>query len=204
MISRNKNYNEVIDGEIKIIHEELDNLCRVPSINNIDLLAVIENVTPPLASIEQKIGKSSIDHINICTEIVDIISNRMLSYAGSSSSDCIVDKFSAKETVEFYANQRKNLMDAVVICRKLESWNMDYSYRIKRFNTIKKEIEDLCREKHIDTRSSMQKGVDQLKTVGEITGVVAKETAGCAIGLAIKIAIVIVIFLILMAIFGVK
>lgn len=98
-------------------------------------------------------------------------------------------------------------MDAVVICRKLESWNMDYAYRIKKFNTIKKEIEDLCREKHIDTRTSMQKGVEQLKTVGEITGVVAKETketAGCTIELAIQIAIVIVIFLILMTIFGVK
>ena len=95
-------------------------------------------------------------------------------------------------------------MDAVVICRKLESWNMDYAYRIKKFNTFKKEIGDLCREKDIDTRSSMQKGVDHLKTVGEVTGVVAKETAGCAIELAIKVAIVLVIFLILMAIFGVK
>lgn len=50
----------------------------------------------------------------------------------------------------------------------------------------------------------MQKSVDRLKSAGEITGVVVKETAGCAIGIAIKVAIVIVIFLILMAIFGVK
>lgn len=204
MISRNKNYNEVIAGEVKIIYEELDNLCRASYRNNIDLLAIIEKVTPHLASIEQKIGKSSIDHIHISTEIVDEISNKMLSCVSSSFSDSIIDRLSPKETVEFYANQRKNLMDAVVICRKLESWNMDYAYRIKKFNTIKKEIEDLCREKHIDTRTSMQKGVEQLKTVGEITGVVAKETAGCAIEFAIKIAIVIVIFLILMTIFGVK
>lgn len=50
----------------------------------------------------------------------------------------------------------------------------------------------------------MQKSVDRLKSAGEITGGVVKETAGCAIGIAIKVAIVIVIFLILMAIFGVK
>lgn len=204
MTSRNKNYNEVIAGEVKIIYEELDNLYRASHRNNIDLLAFIEKVTPHLASIEQKIGKSSIDHIHISTEIVDEISNKMLSCVSSSFSDSIIDKLSPKETVEFYANQRKNLMDAVVICRKLESWNMDYAYRIKKFNTVKKEIGDLCQEKNIDTRSSMLKGVDHLKTVGEVTGVVAKETAGCAIELAIKIAIVIVIFLILMAILGVK
>lgn len=168
------------------------------------MLAVIESISPHLASIEQKIGKSSIDHINISTEIVDVISNRMLTYLNSFSSDNIADKLTIQETVEFYATQRKHLMDAFLICSKLEGFNMDYAYRIKKFNAMKNVIVGLCKEKHIDTRSSMQKGMDQLKTVGKITGVVAKETAGCAIELAIKVAIVIVIFLILMAIFGVK
>ncbi len=59
-------------------------------------------------------------------------------------------------------------------------------------------------KKGIDTRTSKQKSIDHLKTAGAVTGIVAKETAGCAIGLAIKVGIVIVIFLILMAIFGVK
>lgn len=86
MIDHNKTYNKVIDGEIKIIHEELDNLCQAPHTNSIDVLTVIENISPHLASIEQKIGKSSIDHINICTEIVDVISNRMLTYLNNVSS----------------------------------------------------------------------------------------------------------------------
>lgn len=204
MIRQSNSYNEVINGEVKIIHEELDSFSQTPYTTNINILAFIENITPHLSSIEQKISKSSIDHIKISTEIVDVISNRMMDYINKSFSDCIIDNLSAQETVNFYVNQRKILMDAFVICRKLESWNMDYAYRIKKFNVIKKEIEDLCREKQIDTRSSIQKGVDQLKTIGVFSGIVAKETAGCAIGLVIKVAIVLVIFLIIMAIVGVK
>lgn len=195
------NYNEIIGGEIKIIHEELDKLCQSPYTPN-DILGIIENITPHLDSIEQKIGKSSIDHINISTEIVDLISNRILTYITTPNLD--INKLSTQEIVNFYANQRKYLMNALMICKKLEGWNMDYAYRVKKFNPTKKEIEDQCRKKSIDTRSSIQKGVDQLKNVGEITGVVAKETAGCIFTLAIKVAIVLVIFLILMAIIGVK
>lgn len=204
MMSREKDYSDVICGEIKIIHEELDSLSQTPCDINIDLLDFIESITTHLASIEQKVGKISIDYINICTEIVDVVSNRILIYINGSFSEDDIDKLSAQETVELYANQRQNLIDAFAICKKLDSWNIDYSYRIKKFNPIKKSIEDLCEEKHIDTRSSMQKSVDRLKSAGEITGVVVKETAGCAIGIAIKVATVIVIFLILMAIFGVK
>ena len=210
MMSREKNYDDIICGEIKIIHEELEILCQSPSAINKDLLVFIESITTHLASIEQKVGKFSIDYINICTEIVGVDAIRYFALRevpfgsdGSFSEDAI-DKLSAQETVELYANQRQNLLDVFTICKKLESWNIDYSYRIKKFNPIKKNIEDLCREKHIDIRSSMQKSVDRLKSAGEITGVVVKETAGCAIGIAIKVAIVIVIFLILMAIFGVK
>lgn len=204
MIRQSNSYNEVINGEVKIIHEELDSFSQTPYTTNINILAFIENITPHLSSIEQKISKSSIDHIKISTEIVDVISNRMMDYINKSFSECIIDNLSTQETVNFYVNQRKILMDAFVICRKLESWNMDYAYRIKKFNVIKKEIEDLCREKQIDTRSSIQKGVDQLKTIGVFSGIVAKETAGCAIGLVIKVVIVLVIFLIIRAIVGVK
>lgn len=203
-MSREKNYSDIICGEIKIIHEELESLCQTPCAINKDLLDLIERITAHLASIEQRVGKLSIDYINICTEIVDVVSNRILIYINGSFSEDAIDRLSAQETVKLYANQRQNLLDVYAICKKLESWNIDYSYRIKKFNPIKKSIEDLCREKHIDIRSSMQKSVDRLKSAGEITGVVVKETAGCAIGIAIKVAIVIVIFLILMAIFGVK
>lgn len=204
MISQYNNYNDIIRGEIEIIHEELDNLNHNPYTANIGVLPILENVTPHLASIETKIGKSSIDHINISTEIVDVISNRILAYIESCYSDNIITNLSAQETVKLYANQRENLTEAIRICRKLENMNMDYAYRIKTFNETKKEIENLCNKKGIDTRTSTQKSIDNLKTVGAVTGVIAKETAGCAIGLVIKVAIVIVIFLILMAIFGVK
>lgn len=203
-MSQRVDYNEVINGEIKIIHEGLDNLCQTTYTTSTDILTFIDNIMPALASIEQKVGKSSIDYININTEIVDVISNIISIYISMFSSDSIIEKLSTQETVKFYANQRQTLVDALAICKKLESWNIDYEYRIKKFNPIKNGIESMCREKHIDTRSSMQKSVDQLKTVGEITGVVAKETAGCALSLVIKIAIVIVIFLVLMAILGVK
>lgn len=204
MISQYNNYNDIIRGEIEIIHEELDNLIHNPYTANIGVLPILENVTPHLASIETKIGKSSIDHINISTEIVDVISNRILAYIESCYSDNIITNLSAQETVKLYAIQRENLTEAIRICRKLENMNMDYAYRIKTFNETKKEIENLCNKKGIDTRTSTQKSIDNLKTVGAVTGVIAKETAGCAIGLVIKVAIVIVIFLILMAIFGVK
>ena len=204
MISQDKHYNDIIKGEIEIIHEELDNLIHNPYTVNIGVLPILENVTPHLASIEQKIGKSSIDHINISTEIVDVISNRILDYIESCYSDSLITNLSAQETVKLYANQRENLTEGIRICRKLESMNMDYAYRVKIFNTTKKEIENRCNKKGIDTRTSTQKSIDNLKTVGAVTGVIAKETAGCAIGLVIKVAIVIVIFLILMAIFGVK
>ena len=105
MISQDKHYNDIIKGEIEIIHEELDNLIHNPYTVNIGVLPILENVTPHLASIEQKIGKSSIDHINISTEIVDVISNRILDYIESCYSDSLITNLSAQETVKLYANQ---------------------------------------------------------------------------------------------------
>lgn len=133
MISRYTSYNDIIGGEIKIIHEELDNLNRSSYSTMLDFSVVLQKIEPHLASIERKIGKSSIDHINISTEIVETISNRMLAYVDSSYSENIIDKLSAQETVSFYANQRENLLEAIKVCNKLEKLNMDYSYRIKNF-----------------------------------------------------------------------
>lgn len=204
MVRSDKGYNEAVNGEIMIIREELDNLCHAPYTPNLDIFPIIENIRPHLFSIEQKIGKPSIDHVNISTEIVAAISHRMLAYINTSYYNSIIDKLSVQETVEFYANQRNNLMEALRICKELEGWNMNYAYRIKNFNVIKNQIEVQCQQMGIDTRSSIQKSVDQFKTVGKVTEVVAKETAGCAIELAIKVAIIIVIFLILGTIIGVK
>lgn len=95
-------------------------------------------------------------------------------------------------------------MEALGICRKLDKMNMDYAYRMKVFNKVKGDIEDACREKGIETRTTAQKNIDHLKMVGSVTGEVAKETAGCLATMALKIVILLVIFLILMAIFGVE
>lgn len=118
--------------------------------------------------------------------------------------DNIIDKLSPSDTVKYYANQREILIEVLNICRRLENMNMDYAYRIKTFHKIKDDIEKTCREKGIETRTSTQKNIDHLKTVGVVTGEVAMETAGCLISMVVKVAIILVIFLILMAIFGVK
>ena len=157
-----------------------------------------------MVSIEQKLGRNSIEYIDISTKIVDVICNRLIAYTNLSSADSIISKLSASETVKFYANQRENFVEALRICRKLENMNMDYAYRMKVFNKVKSDIENICHEKGIETRTAAQKSIDQLKTIGSVTGVVALETAGCLVTIAVKIAIILVIFLILMAIFGVE
>ncbi len=197
-------YCDIVKGEMKIINEEIELFNQAHYTTNLNVSDFLECVNHHLASIEQKIGKNSIEYINLSTKIVNVICNRVFAYINLSSEDNILDKLSTSETVKFYVNQREILVEALRICRKLENMNMDYAYRIKIFNKVKANVENKCHEKGIETRTTIQKNIDQLKAVGNVTGEVAKETAGCIVTLAIKIAIVIVIFLILMAIFGVK
>lgn len=202
MINLKNKYSEVINGEVDVIRDEIDSYNDSHYTNNLNVSLLLENIMPHLASIEHKLGRQSVDYINISTEIVDIISHRMQAYM-NSSSDIITDKLSVQDIIKFYSSQKEILIGFLSVCQKLETLNMDYAYRIKKFNLFKKEIEDRCNEKGIDTRTAAQKGIDQLKEVGTITGIVAKETAGCALEIIIKVAIVIVVFLILMAIVGV-
>lgn len=202
MIDSRTDYRDIVKGEAQIIY---DGLKTLPSYNNLatNILSFLESLKPPLASIEQKIGKNSTEYINISTEIVDVISAKLL-YSNCDSADNIIEDLSISETVSYYANQRENLINTLNVFRKLEDLNMDYAYRMKTFNVAKKEIENRCIKKGIDIRTTTQKNIQHLKTIGTVTGVVAKETAGCAIELAIKIAIIIIIFLVLMTIIGVK
>lgn len=204
MMNGNNEYSDIVKGEVNIIHDEIEKFLSLPYTANLNVSNFLERVAPHLASIEQKLGKNSIDYIYISTLIVDIISERVLAYIKDESSASIIEKMSATETVKFYASQRDNLIEALCVCKTLEVMNMDYEYRIKTFNVVKKELENNCREKGIDTRTTTQKTIEQIKEVGTITGVVAKETAGCVVELAIKIAIVAAIFWILMTIIGVK
>lgn len=196
-------YSDIIQGEVEIIHEEIENFqnSRYDSVLNVS--AFLDSMKIHLSSIENKTGTNSIDYIRISTEVVDVISNRILSYFDYSSNN-FADNKSASEMVQLFSNQRKNLEEALASFRTIESFNMDYAYRIKKFNKAKSVLENMCIEKGIDIRTATQKSIDQLKNVGAITDEVAKGTAGCAIELAIKIAIVVVIFMILMAIIGVK
>lgn len=196
--------SDVIKGELDIIHEEIENFISLDYTANLNVADFLESVKSHLFLIEQKIGTNSIEYINITTEIVDVISNRLLDYTNFASSDNVIEKLSASDIVKYYANQRKNLIEAFKICRRIESMNMDYAYRIRTFNKTKEKIEKRCREKGIDSRTSIQKNVDQLKSVASFTGAVAKETTGCAINLALQIIILIIVFLVLMAIVGVK
>ncbi len=146
-MNQDKKYSDVIRGEIEIINEELATHLNKHVTPKLCTLALIEYVSPYLNSIEQKTDRSSIDHINISTEIVDAILNKILVYTNNSYSESVIDTLSAQDTVAFYANQRENLMEALRTCRKLENMNMDYAYRIKNFNPSKKEIEEYCLKK---------------------------------------------------------
>lgn len=199
-----KKYSSFVEGEVNVIAEEIEDFVKAPYSANLKALEFMNRVSPHMASIEHKSGRNSMDYINISTEIVDIVIERTLDYIGLSQSNNVLDSLSPSDTVKFYSHQRENLEEALDICRKLENLNMDYAYRIHIFNGAKEKIINKCKEKGIETRTTAQKSLDQLKSVGEVTGVVAKETAGCVLTLAIKVVIVVVFFLILMAIIGVK
>ena len=197
------NYSEVIKGEVEIIHEEIGRFLDSNCESILDASTFLDSIKNPFMSIENKVGTNSIDYINISTEVVDVTSNKLLSFFDYSSNQFAENK-SASEMVQFFSNQRKNLEEALATFRILDHYNMDYAYRIKKFNKAKSEIENLCVEKGIDIRTRTQKSIEQLKKVGTITGEVAKETSGCAIKFVIEVAIVLVVFLIIMAIIGVK
>lgn len=197
-------YKDIVKGEIEIINDEIEQFNQTNYTANLSVSIFLDRVSHHLESIEQKLGRNSIEYIDISTKIVDVICNRLMAYLNLSSADSIISKLTASETVDFFANQRENFVEALGICRKLDKMNMDYAYRMKVFNKVKGDIEDACREKGIETRTTAQKNIDHLKTVGSVTGVVAKETAGCLATMALKIGIILVIFLILMAIFGVE
>ena len=203
MTSFSNPYRNIVEGEINIIHEEIENFNKNHQTTNQDAFNFLECVNPHLMSIEQKIGKNSTEYINISTRIVDTICNKFLIFT-NLSSDNIINNLSDSDIVKFYAKEKEKLVNALRICQKLEKMNIDYEYRIKIFNKTKDNIEKACQEKGIETRTSIQKNIDNLKTIGSVTGEAALHTAGCLASLAIKIVIVLLIFLALMAIFGVE
>lgn len=204
MANSDEKYRDIVTGEMEIIYDEIEQYNQTNNTANLSVSIFLDRVSHHLVSIEQKLGRNSIEYIDISTKIVDVICNRLIAYTNLSSADSIISKLSASETVKFYANQREDFVEALRICRKLENMNMDYAYRMKVFNKVKSDIENICHEKGIETRTAAQKSIDQLKTIGSVAGVVALETAGCLVTIAVKIAIILVIFLILMAIFGVE
>ena len=197
-------YRDIVKGEIEIINDEIEQFNQTNYTANLSVSIFLDRVSCHMESIEQKLGRNSFEYIDISTKIVDVICNRLMACLNLSSADSIISKLTASETVEFFANQRENFVEALGVCRKLEKMNMDYAYRMKVFNKVKGDIEDACREKGVETRTTTKKNIDHLKMVGSVTGEVAKETAGCLATMALKIVIVLVIFLILMAIFGVE
>lgn len=204
MANSDEKYRDIVKGEMEIIYDEIEQFNQTNNSVNLSASDFLDRVSHHLVSIEQKLGRNSIEYIGISTKLVDVICNRLIAYTDLLSSDSIISKLSASETVKFYANQREYFVEALRVCRKLENMNMDYAYRMKVFNKVKGDIESRCHEKGIETRTTIQKNIDQLKTVGSVTGEVALETAGCLVSMAVKIAIILVIFLILMAIFGVE
>lgn len=198
MANSDEKYRDIVKGEMEIIYDEIEQFNQTNNTANLSASIFLDRVSHHLVSIEQKLGRNSIEYIDISTKIVDVICNRLIAYTNLSSADSIISKLSASETVKFYANQRENFVEALRVCRKLENMNMDYAYRMKVFNKVKSNIENICHEKGIEIRTTVQKNIDKLKTVGSVAGVVALETAGCLVTIAVKFAIILVIFLILM------
>lgn len=195
-------YNEAISGEILIIYEEIERLYHAPYTAKLDVSPFLDSVMLPLDSIERKTGTSSIDYINISTLIVDVISNIIIVYTNILDLEVSSNHLYSAETANYFVNQKDNLIEALRICRKLEDMNIDYAYRIKKFNTLKMSIERQCKEYGIDTRTPSQKRIDQLKAARETTVTAVKDTAGCAMELVIKAAIIIGVLLLLMGIVG--
>lgn len=202
-ISPNEECREVTRGEFEIINDELVRLKNTKSIMEIDFNDLFDRLKPHLKSIENKTGVNSIALINASTFIVDAISIKIIELIEYYDQEQELEHLSTADTIEFIANRRRILIDAAEICRKMDKLNMDYAYRIKFFSHTEDEVERICKEKGIDPRSISQKRIDTLKSVGETTGEIAVETAGCALEMGIKIAIVMGIAMALMAIFGV-
>lgn len=198
------NYSELIRGEIEIIHEELDQLNTSSYTSSVDISTSLDNLTAHLQAIEMKIGYNSVDYINISTEIVDTISNLLLYSTDDSNSESIIENLSPLETASFYSSQRENLLEGINICRRMEKINMDYAYRLKRFNQTRTIIENRCKDRSIDIRTSSEKSIDQLKKAGTITTEIAKDTAGCLLEMAIKAIIAIGIIYLLAMLAGAK
>lgn len=157
MANSGEKYRDIVKGEMEIIYDEIEQINQTNNTANLSASVFLDRVSHHLVSIEQKLGRNSIEYIDISTKIVDVICNRLIAYTNLSSADSIISKLSASETVKFYANQRENLVEALRICRKLEIMNMDYAYRMKVFNKVKGDIESICREKGIETRTTAQK-----------------------------------------------
>ena len=106
VMSQNE-YSDIIQGEVEIIHEEIENFQKSRYDSVLNVSAFLDSIKIHLSSIENKTGTNSIDYIRISTEVVDVISNRILSYFDYSSNN-FSDNKSASEMVQLFSNQRKN------------------------------------------------------------------------------------------------
>ena len=120
-------YRDIVKGEIEIINDEIEQFNQTNYTANLSVSIFLDRVSCHMESIEQKLGRNSFEHIDFSTKIVDVICNRLIVYTNLSSADSIISKLSASETVDFFAKQRENFVEALHICRKLEKMNMDYA-----------------------------------------------------------------------------
>ena len=63
-------YCDIVKGEMKIINEEIELFNQAHYTTNLNVSDFLECVNHHLASIEQKIGKNSIEYINLSTNII--------------------------------------------------------------------------------------------------------------------------------------
>ena len=164
MTSFSNPYRNIVEGEINIIHEEIKNFNKIYQTTNQDTFNFLECINPHLLSIEKKIGKNSTEYINISTQIVDTICNKILIFT-NLSSDNIINNLSDSDIIKFYAKEKENLVEALRICQKLEKMNIDYEYRIKIFNKTKDNIEKACQEKGIDYEQAKANVTNQVNNM---------------------------------------
>ena len=120
MANSDDKYRDIVKGEIEIIYDEIKQFEQTNYTVNLTTSIFFDRVSHHLVSIEQKLGRNSIEYIDISTKIVDVICNRLMAYLNLSSADSIISKLTASETVDFLRIREKILWRLLVFVVNLK------------------------------------------------------------------------------------
>lgn len=78
MANLDEKYRDIVKGEMEIIYDEIEQFNQTNNTTNLSASVFLDRVSHHLVSIEQKLGRNSIEYIDISTKIVDVICNRLI------------------------------------------------------------------------------------------------------------------------------